>query len=287
MFSWINKNLDYTLPAKREIMPIGELVSYSKQDWVPYMCHMICVGVLAKIVGPYYAYPVAVIATAFFLIMYGIQGKYPTITAKGTKATDWLLAIGIGILGIVIWIVPYHFDYFRNIMFARIPIMGNENIYLSLTYGFEFPKDSFVKIANGLILLPKNLPTPTYDLASKKFAELGTNFKYIFLAFRITGAVVTVAFFEELFIKSFIVRFITDEKYKRVPIGYYFKKAFLVALALFTIAHPWWLVAVIWGALTFWLYYYKKNLLLCVVAHATSNLLLALYVLKTGNYYLW
>ena len=284
MFSWINKNLDYTTPAKREIMPIGELVSYSKQDWVPYMCHMICIAVLSKIVGPYYAYPVAVIATAFFLIMYGIQGKYPALTAKGTKATDWLLAIGIGVLGIVLWIAPYH--YFYDIMFARVPIMGNENIFLSLTYGFEFPKDAFQKVANGLILIPKEgvFPVPTYSLNSP---ELAANFKYIFLAFRITGAVVTVAFFEELFIRSFIVRFISDEKYKRVPIGYYCKKAFLIALAVYTVAHPWWLVAIIWGALTFWLYYYKKNLLLCVVAHATSNLLLALYVLKTGNFYLW
>jgi len=284
MFSWINKNLDYTIPAKREIMPIGELVSYSKQDWIPYMCHMICIGVLAKIVGPYYAYPVAVIATAFFLIMYGIQGKYPAITAKGTKAADWLLAIGIGVLGIVLWIAPYH--YFYDIMFARVPIMGNENIFLSLTYGFEFPKDAFQKVANGLILIPKEgvFPVPTYSLNSP---ELAANFKYIFLAFRIIGAVVTVAFFEELFIRSFIVRFISDEKYKRVPIGYYCKKAFLIALAVYTVAHPWWLVAIIWGGLTFWLYYYKKNLLLCIVAHATSNLLLALYVLKTGNFYLW
>ncbi len=280
MFSWINKGIDYTPPVKREIMPIGKLFNYSKQDWVPYACHMVCVGVLAKIVGPYYAYPVAVIATAFFLIMYAFQGKYPELTVKGTKATDWLLAIGVGFVGIVLWIAPYH--YFYDIMFARIPILGNENIFLSLTYGFEFPEDAFAKAANGIILIPKKMPTPTYDPTT-----LAGNFKFVFLAFRLLGAVVTVAFFEELFIRSFIVRFISEEYYKRVPIGYYCKKAFLIALAIYTVAHPWWLVAIIWGGLTFWLYYYKKNLMLCVAAHATSNLLLALYVLKTGNYYLW
>jgi len=284
MFSWINKDLDYAPPAKREIMPIGKLFGYSQQSLVPYIIHMLCVGILAKVVGPYYAYPVAVIATAFVLIMYAAQGKYPELKVKGTKPTDWLLAIGIGILGIVLWIAPYH--YFYDIMFARIPILGNENIFLSLTYGFEFPDDAFEKIANGIILIPKEgiVPKPTYSLNDP---ELAASFKYIFLAFRILGAVVTVAFFEELFIRSFIVRFISDEHYKRVPIGYYSKKAFLIALAVYTVAHPWWLVAIIWGGLTFWLYYYKKNLMLCVAAHATSNLLLALYVLETGNYYLW
>ena len=77
------------------------------------------------------------------------------------------------------------------------------------------------------------------------------------------------------------------EKYKEVPIGFYTKKSFLIAIGFFILSHPWWFVALIWGGLIFFLYYYKRNIPLCIFAHGVSNLILGLYVVATGNYYLW
>jgi len=266
MFSWINKGLDYTPPKKREIMPIKKLLAYSQQHWAPYACHMIIISVVSNITGPYIAYPVAVIATGALLVWYWTRGKYPELRTKGATAGDWLLAVAVGVVGIVLWIVPYHF--FPEVMFARIPILGNENIALSLTYG--------TKVIDGV-------PEATYQ----PIKELARQWQAPFLIFRVFGAVILVPFWEELFIRSAVVRFAEDEHYKRVPIGHYSRVSFLIALGLYTFSHPWWLVAVIWGGLTFWLYYYKRNLQLCVVAHAVSNLLLAAYIVYTGNYYLW
>lgn len=267
MYSWINQGLEYTRPAKRELMPITTLLGYAKEHWLPYACHMLCISVMAKIIGPYYAYVLAVVFTAFVLILFAVQGKYPELTARGTKTEDWILAALVGIVGIVIWIAPYHF--FPKLMLARIPILGNENIYLSFTYGAELLDDGTVKA--------------TYQ----PFKDLAANLQVPFVIFRMLGAVVTVPFFEELFTRSFIIRFAEDEKYKRVPIGWYTKQSFIIALVFFVVAHPWWLVAVAWGLLIMWLLYYKKNLLLCVFAHAVSNLLLAWYVLEYKAYYLW
>jgi membrane protease YdiL (CAAX protease family) len=296
MYSWLNKGLDYSPPAKRELMPLGTLVKYSLPHWLPYACHMVFVGAVAKIVLPFEAYPLAVLFTAFLLIFFWVRGSYPELTVKNTTIMDWMLALAVGVVGIILWIAPYHF--FPKVMFARVPILGNENIYLSFTYGFTFPENAFTKILGGLILVPAVSPEATYSpevlaksvqhISSLAGGESVAEFvKTMLIAFRISGAVLTVPFFEEFFIRSIVVRFAVDEYYKRVPIGYFTRASFLIALGIYVIAHPWWLVALIWGGLTFWLYYYRKNLLLCIFAHGVSNLLLAAYVLQTGSYYLW
>jgi len=275
-----NKGLTYTPPAQREIMPFGTLLGYAKEHWVPYACHMVCIGMLAKVLGPFYAYPIAVISTAIALVYFYAKGKYPELSVRGTTAIDWLLAVLVGVVGIVLWIAPYH--YFREIMFARIPVLGNTNIYLSFTYGADIAEDAWRRVAGGLIMLPTALPTSTYNVP-----ELSGLWKNVFIAMRMCGAVITVPFFEELFTRSLVIRFVEDEYYKRVPIGWFTKRSALIALGIFVFSHPWWLVAVIWGALIMWLLYTTRNLLVCVTAHAVSNLLLALYILQTGNYYLW
>jgi CAAX prenyl protease-like protein len=275
-----NRNVSYTPPAQREIMPFGTLLGYAKEHWVPYACHMLCISMLAKIAGPFYAYPVAVVSTAIALLYFGMQGNYPELRVRGTTVVDWLLALGVGVIGIVLWIAPYH--YISEIMFARIPILGNRNIYLSFTYGADIAEDAWRAVANGLVLLPTALPTSTYNVP-----ELSGLWKQVFIAFRICGAVITVPFFEELFTRSLVIRFVEDEYYKRVPIGWFTRKSALIALGIFVFSHPWWLVAIIWGVLIMWLLYTTRNLLVCVAAHAVSNFLLALYILKTGNYYLW
>lgn len=280
MFSWFNKGLSYTKPAKRELMPTGKLLGYSKEHWVPYACHMAVIWALPPIIGSYAAYPIAVVATAASLLYFAWARKYPELTTKGTTAADWLLAVAVGIAGIVLWIAPYHFLY--KVMFARVPLFGNQELYLSFTYGFDFAENSFAPILNGLIQVPMKQPTPTYDPST-----LDGTVKSAFIAMRMLGACVTVPFFEELFIRSCVVRFMEDEYYKRVPIGYWTRRGFLWALGIYVVAHPWWLVAVLWGGLTFWLYYRRRNLMLNVVAHAVSNLVLALYVLRSGAFYLW
>ena len=47
------------------------------------------------------------------------------------------------------------------------------------------------------------------------------------------------------------------------------------------------LAAVVWFSMVTWLYVRTKSIWDCVVAHAVTNLLLGIYVIWTGSWYLW
>jgi CAAX prenyl protease-like protein len=56
---------------------------------------------------------------------------------------------------------------------------------------------------------------------------------------------------------------------------------------LFGVEHEQWLAGLVCGALYNGLLYRTKSLFDCVVAHATSNALLAAWVLSRGAFALW
>ncbi|MFN5898356.1 MAG: type II CAAX prenyl endopeptidase Rce1 family protein, partial [Planctomyces sp.] len=62
---------------------------------------------------------------------------------------------------------------------------------------------------------------------------------------------------------------------------------FLIVLAVFTAMHPEILAAVVWVSGMNLLWQRTGNLWACVVAHAATNLLLGLYIIRTGSWHLW
>jgi hypothetical protein len=112
-------------------------------------------------------------------------------------------------------------------------------------------------------------------------------FSVILIIFRITGAVLIVPVFEELFWRSFLARWIIRSDFKSVKIGDFTILSFIMTSLLFGIAHHRWLVGIMVGLLYNWLLYRDKKLLSCVIAHAITNLLLAIYILMTSQWSFW
>jgi len=109
----------------------------------------------------------------------------------------------------------------------------------------------------------------------------------MFLAFRIVGAVIVVPVMEELFWRAFLIRWLVNEDFKSVPVGTFTGLSFAVTVALFGLEHNEWLAGLICGALYNWLYYKRKNVFACVIAHAVSNAALAAWVLSRGDWKFW
>lgn len=111
--------------------------------------------------------------------------------------------------------------------------------------------------------------------------------RFAFLAVRLFGLVLLVPLFEELFWRSFLMRWIIDQDIARVPVGKVTLTAAGVTSALFALAHPEWLPALLTGLAWASLLWKTRSLWACVISHAVANLALGAYVLATGEYQLW
>lgn len=109
----------------------------------------------------------------------------------------------------------------------------------------------------------------------------------LFLAVRFYGLVLMVPVMEELFWRSFLLRYLTRHDYQALPMGAFSGFALAVVTAASAISHPEWLVAAVASiAYAFWLRR-TRSLFAAIVAHASTNLALGVYVLVTGEWHYW
>lgn len=108
-----------------------------------------------------------------------------------------------------------------------------------------------------------------------------------FLVIRMTGLVLVVPLIEELFYRSFLMRWIIDPNVSRVPIGQVTPVALAVTSVVFALSHPEWLPALLTGLAWGWLVGRSKSVSACVLSHATANLALGVYVLVTHDWTFW
>jgi uncharacterized protein len=111
--------------------------------------------------------------------------------------------------------------------------------------------------------------------------------RLIITGFRIAGAVLVVPLMEELFWRSFLIRYIINNDFIKVPIGTFTWASFLFTVALFGAEHNYIYAGIMAGAVYNLILYKTRNLTQCVLAHAVTNLALAIYVVYTGNWRFW
>ena len=90
------------------------------------------------------------------------------------------------------------------------------------------------------------------------------------IAVRLIGSAFVISVAEELFFRKWLIGF----------------AGFWWMVALFAIEHDRWLVGAIAGAV-YGLLYLRRGLGAAIVAHATTNLVLGLWVLRTGQWQFW
>ena len=110
-----------------------------------------------------------------------------------------------------------------------------------------------------------------------------------FLAVRFCGLVVVVPLFEELFWRSFVVRWLIDpDDFRSVPIGRMTLGIAAITAGLFALEHPAeWLPALGTGLAWAWLLHHSRSVSACFLSHAVANLCLGVYVMSTGAWKFW
>ncbi len=108
------------------------------------------------------------------------------------------------------------------------------------------------------------------------------------LAWRTLRAVIIVPIVEELFWRAWLMRWLIDTNFKRVPLGTYAPFSFWMTAILFASEHgPYWDVGLLTGVIYNWWMIRSKSVSNCILMHAVTNGILSAYVIATAQWQYW
>ncbi len=170
------------------------------------------------------------------------------------------------------------------------------------------PKSPLVSVAFGIVA--GFLGAFIWIFLLSPFVHLKDNQPWSNSAFilRLLSAGFLVPVFEEILMRGFILRFslqwdnarkndedkplriaLDERSINNVVPGAWSWLAVAISTVVFTSGHHLheWPAAMAFGSLMAWLWIRRKDLIACIVAHSVTNIALAFYVLKTGNWNFW
>ena len=103
---------------------------------------------------------------------------------------------------------------------------------------------------------------------------------------KLVGSAFVIAPVEEVFFRSFLYRWLQKRDFRAVPLSRFDLSAFLWMVFLFTLEHDRPLAAALAGA-AYGFAAIRFGLASAIVAHVTTNLLLALHVIFSGAWAFW
>lgn len=118
-------------------------------------------------------------------------------------------------------------------------------------------------------------------VVTEKFIQL------MLIFFRLIGAAIIVPIMEELFWRSWLLRYLISSDFQSVPVGKLTFTSYIIGTIMFGLEHNLWLAGIMAGSAYALIWYQSKSLVQCIVAHAITNLLLGIYVLQTGRWEFW
>ena len=136
-----------------------------------------------------------------------------------------------------------------------------------------------------------NLDTPWMRLGEASAGFVPTDAQgqlmWPLIAVRWVGASLLVPVMEELFWRSFLMRWVQSPQFESVMPQRVGLKAVVLSTFVFMLAHTLWLAAIVAGLAYAWLYVRTGKLWVPIIAHAVTNGVLGVWVVMTGRWVFW
>jgi hypothetical protein len=107
------------------------------------------------------------------------------------------------------------------------------------------------------------------------------------VALRLFGLVLVVPVMEELFWRSFVMRWIGRREFLSLDPARVTPLAFALSSALFALEHAQWFAGLLAGLAYGWLYMRSRNLWIPILSHGITNGLLGIWILAARDWTLW
>jgi CAAX prenyl protease-like protein len=187
----------------------------------------------------------------------------------------------------------------RWIYGITVLVVGGLLAYFWREYGElvaqTWPSPSEIALGTGVGLVVFALwihldaPWMTIGSPSASFLPLDAQGQLIWplVIVRWIGAALIVPVMEELFWRSFLMRWIQSPQFESVVPQRVALKAVVLSTFVFMLAHTLWLAAIIAGLAYAGLYVRTGKLWVPIIAHAVTNGALGAWVVMTGNWVFW
>jgi exosortase E/protease (VPEID-CTERM system) len=190
------------------------------------------------------------------------------MTSAFSSGLDWLYPLRVVAAGWVLWHFRGHYAHLGWSVSWRAIVIG------IVTFGL------------WVVLAPTEARRPDGWPAALREVPLYSTAGW--LLFRLIGSVIIAPLAEELAFRAYLTRRLIAPDVERVPLGAFTWPSFALSSLLFGLLHgSFWLGGVFAGMAFAVALYQRRALGDAVVAHATTNGLLAIYALATGRWNLW
>ena len=189
--------------------------------------------------------------------------------------------------------MSYHFYVIKTVLVAALLLYFRKDYQQDLSgyFNLRIWLESILAaiIVLGIWILPENL-LPTIGTPSgfnPTAFGLSWPSETVVLAIRLLGAAIVVPIMEELFWRSFLMRYLIHPNFQAVRLGAFSWFSFLSVTFLFGLEHYRIIQGIIAGAIFSLLVIRQKSLKGAIISHGVTNLGLGIYVMSTGSWHFW
>ena len=214
-----------------------------------------------------------IVPFAAFMILLVVRGEVP---ADGSWGIDprWIYGITVLVVGALL---AYFWRDYGELVAQTRPSVSETALGVG------------VGMLVFVLWIQLDAPWMTIGSPSASFLPLDPQGQLIWplVAVRWIGAALIVPVMEELFWRSFLMRWVQSSQFESVVPQRIGLKAIVLSTFVFTLAHTLWLAAIIAGLAYAWLYVRTGKLWVPVIAHAVTNGALGVWVVMTGKWAFW
>ena len=210
---------------------------------------------------------------ALFILLLAVRGAVPEDSSIGIDSR-WLYGASVLLVaGLLLW---FRREY-GELVTQTWPIAGE--MLLAVVTG----------VAVFAVWTSLDFPWMRLGEATAGFRPVDAQGQVIWplAASRWLGATLLVPVMEELFWRSFFMRWIERAQFETVLPQHIGLKAMVLSTFVFMLGHTLWLAAIFAGLAYAWLYKRTGKLWVPIIAHAVTNGVLGVWVVLTGNWGYW
>ena len=207
-------------------------------------------------------------STAAYLAPFVVVLATGMVTGTFSSGLDWLYPLRVVAAAWVLWIFRRHYTHLGWSLSWRAVAIG------------------IVTFGTWLVLVPGG-PTAR-DGWPDALQAAPFHWAAAWLLFRVVGYTITVPLVEELAFRAYLTRRLAGPEVERLPLGVFTWSSFAISSVLFGLLHgTFWVAGTVAGMSFAFALYQRRALGDAVLAHATTNGLIAMYVLTTGRWSVW